>query len=56
MGVLDKYKDWFNSYFSEWIRINDKFSGWTIEDFPYNMGVDRQQCTVDNYGVASGDR
>ena len=40
MGVLDDYKDWFHSYFSEWIRINDKSSGWTIEDFPYNIGVD----------------
>jgi len=40
MGVLDDYKDWFHSYFSDWIRVNDKLSGWTIEDFPYKTGVD----------------
>ena len=35
MGILDEYKAWFRSFSSEWIRINDKFSGWTIEDFSY---------------------
>ena len=40
MGVLDEYKDWFRSFSSEWIRINDKQSQWDIEDFPYEIGVD----------------
>lgn len=40
MGVLDAYLDEINAYFSEWIKVNDKNSGWTIEDFPYKTGVD----------------
>lgn len=40
MGVLDAYRDEINAYFSEWIRVNDKNSGWTIEDFPYKTGAD----------------
>ena len=39
MGVLDAYRDEINAYFSEWVKVNDKLSGWTIEDFPYKTGV-----------------
>ncbi len=49
MSVFDNMRDKLLSYFntnnkisSEWIKINDKKTscGWTIEDFPYNIGVD----------------
>lgn len=39
MGMLDEYRDKVNTYFSDWIKINDKKSGWTIEDFSYSEGV-----------------
>ena len=29
-----------NGIFSDWIKISDKYSNWTIEDFPYETGVD----------------
>lgn len=42
MGFLDAYKNEIDAHFSEWIKINDSSSGcgWTIEDFPYAVGVD----------------
>ncbi len=40
MGVLDGYQDLIRASFSEWIRVVDKISPWTIEDFPYSLGVD----------------
>ena len=42
MGLLDSYKSQINAYFSEWIKINDNKSIWTIEDFPYKTGVDEE--------------
>lgn len=42
MGLLDAYKSQINAYFSEWIKINDNKSIWTIEDFPYKTGVDEE--------------
>ncbi len=41
MGILDAYKDLINASFSKWIRVEDKKSKWTIEDFPYDTGVDK---------------
>ena len=49
MNVFDNMRDKLLSYFttndevsSDWIKINDKRTtcGWTIEDFPHNIGVD----------------
>lgn len=40
MGILDSYKDLINASFSKWIKVEDNQSKWTIEDFPYNTGVD----------------
>lgn len=49
MDVFDNMRDKLLSYFntndeisSDWIKINDNKTecGWTIEDFPYNIGVD----------------
>lgn len=42
MGLLDEYKSQINAYFSDWIKVNEEKTGcgWTIEDFPYNIGVD----------------
>ena len=42
MGFLDSYQNQINAHFSDWIKINDDKTGcgWTIEDFPYNIGVD----------------
>ena len=49
MNIFDSMRDKLLSYFttndkisSEWIKINDKKTscGWTIEDFPYKIGVD----------------
>ena len=42
MGILDEYQEQIKSYFSSWIKINDKQSGWTIEDFPYDTGVNEE--------------
>jgi hypothetical protein len=33
MGILDSYKDLINASFSKWIKVEDKQSKWTIEDF-----------------------
>ena len=40
MGILDSYKDLINASFSKQIKVEDNQSKWTIEDFPYNTGVD----------------
>ena len=51
MSVFDNMKDKLLSYFtsndkisSDWIKINDKKTscGWTIEDFPYDIGVNEK--------------
>ena len=39
MSILEPYYDLINPYFSKWIKVEDKFSNWTIEDFPYSEGV-----------------
>lgn len=39
MGVFDGIKDIITANFSEWIQVFDKKSNWTIEDFPYSIGV-----------------
>lgn len=40
MGVLDEYKNLITASFSKWIKVEDKQSLWTIEDFSYGGGVD----------------
>ena len=42
MGILDNFIDEIQAGFSEWVQIDDKTSNWTIEDFPYEKGVDEQ--------------
>ena len=39
-SVFDGMRDEILLYFSQWIQVNDNKSGWTIEDFPYQTGVD----------------
>ena len=39
MNMFKDFQDQIMSYFSKWIQVNDKKSGWTIEDFPYQTGV-----------------
>ena len=40
MGILDSYKDLINASFSKWIKVEDKFSPFTIEMFPYDLGIE----------------
>lgn len=40
MGILDEYKNLITASFSKWIKVEDKKSSWTIEDFSYIGGVD----------------
>lgn len=40
MGILDSYKDLINASFSKWIKVEDKQSQWSIENFAYDIGVD----------------
>lgn len=54
MSVFDNIRDKLLSYFntndkisSEWIKINDKLSKWTIEDFSYQDGVPGEE--VENH-------
>ena len=42
MSVFDNIKDKLTASFSDWIKINDNKSGFTIEDFPYATGVDEE--------------
>ena len=42
MGIFDNIKDSLTASFSDWIKINDNKSGFTIEDFPYEAGVDEE--------------
>ena len=42
MSVFDKIKDRLTAKYSEWIKVEDDKSGWTIEDFSYETGVDEQ--------------
>lgn len=42
MGIFDNIKDELTASFSDWIKINDNKSGFTIEDFPYATGVDEE--------------
>lgn len=39
MQILSNYKDQINAIFSEWIKIIDPKSNWTIEDFSPKTGV-----------------
>ncbi len=40
MRYLDNSLDDINAIFSDWIKISDPKSKWTIEDFPEEKGVD----------------
>ena len=40
MGILDSYKDLINASFSKWIKVEDKASPFTIEMFPYDLGIE----------------
>ena len=50
MSFFDNIKDKLTASFSDWIKINDNKSGFTIEDFPYATGVDEEltnpQCAL----------
>ena len=37
MGVLDTTKEKLTARFSEWIKVADDKSKWTIEDFPQGV-------------------
>lgn len=39
MSILEPYYDSIYAHFSKWIKVDDKNSKWTIEDFPYSEGV-----------------
>ena len=39
MSIFNTVRDNVNTYFSDWIKINDNKSIWTIEDFTYQTGV-----------------
>lgn len=43
MGVFDDILGDLLANFSEWIKIEDYQSKWTIEDFPYETGVDERK-------------
>lgn len=40
MKTFEDIKNKVLSKFNTWIKINDNKSKWTIEDFPYETGVD----------------
>ncbi len=40
MSVFDDIIEKVTASFSDWVKINDPKSKWTIEDFPYDTGVD----------------
>lgn len=42
MDIYDNIKDILTASFSDWIKINDNKSGFTIENFPYTIGVDEK--------------
>lgn len=42
MGIFDNIQERLTAKFSDWIKINDNKSGFTIEDFPYETGVDEE--------------
>jgi len=39
MSLFDDFYKSLLARFSDWIKINDRMSLWTIEDFPYDTGV-----------------
>lgn len=43
MGILDKTKEKLIAKYSDWIKVEDNKSRWTIEDFPYVSGVDEDK-------------
>lgn len=43
MGVLDVTKEKLIAKYSDWIKVEDNKSRWTIEDFPYVSGVDEEK-------------
>ncbi len=40
MSLFDDFYKSLLARFSDWIKINDRMSPWTIEEFPYEAGVD----------------
>ncbi len=42
MGIFDSIQETLTAKFSDWIKINDNKSGFTIEDFPYETGIDEK--------------
>ena len=45
MGILDFLKPDLTVFFSDWIKVNDKYSAWTIEDFQYKAEKDKVLTT-----------
>lgn len=43
MSIFDDLFNYLLANFSEWIKIEDYKSEWTIEDFPYETGVDERK-------------
>ena len=43
MSMFEDSYDKILSHFSDWIQVVDSSSKWTIEDFPYDKGVDELQ-------------
>ena len=43
MGIFDNIKDELTASFSDWIKINDNKSGFTIEDFPNVEFLSKEQ-------------
>lgn len=42
MNLISDWVDLLRAGSSEWIQVKDKDSNWTIEDFPYETGVDEK--------------
>lgn len=40
MNMFDEIREKVSINLSDWVKINDPKSKWTIEDFPYDTGVD----------------
>lgn len=39
MKNFEKWEEDIRANFSDWIKVNDKKSKWTLNDFPYKTGV-----------------
>lgn len=42
MSIFEKVRNKIIANFNEWIQVEDPKSNWTIEDFPYETGVDEK--------------